>query len=74
MPLLSLDQVTLRYAVGGTAAVDIGSLAAAMVGWHTLIGVGEAAITGVVVGAAVQARPDLVFGARRLVRSEAMAA
>jgi cobalt/nickel transport system permease protein len=36
----------------------------AMLGWHTLIGVGEAVITGLVVGSVVAVRPDLVYGAR----------
>ena len=37
-----------------------------MLGWHTLIGLGEAAITGLVVSAVVAVRPDLVHGARRV--------
>ena len=35
-----------------------------MVGWHTVIGIGEALITGLVVGSVVAVRPDLVYGAR----------
>ncbi|WP_344711196.1 energy-coupling factor ABC transporter permease [Aeromicrobium flavum] len=62
------------YAVGGTASVDLGSVTAAMVGWHALIGLGEAVISFVAVAAVVRSRPDLVFGARSLVRSEAVAA
>ena len=54
------------YAVGGTVDVPIASLAAAMVGWHVLIGAGEALITGAVVGAVVATRPDLVHAARHL--------
>ena len=54
------------FAVGGTAPVDLGALLAAMLGWHLVIGVGEAVITGLVVAAVVAARPDLVFGARPL--------
>ena len=38
----------------------------AMVGWHLLIGIGEAAVTGLVVSAVLVARPDLVHGARHL--------
>jgi ABC-type Co2+ transport system permease subunit len=38
--------------------------ATAMVGWHTVIGVGEALITGIVVSAVLAVRPDLVYGAR----------
>ena len=52
------------YAVGGTAPIPLDTLAAAMLGWHTLIGVGEAVITGLVVGSVVAVRPDLVYGAR----------
>ena len=52
------------FAVGGTAPVDLGAVLVAMLGWHTLIGVGEAAVTGLVVASVVAARPDLVHGAR----------
>jgi cobalt/nickel transport system permease protein len=37
-----------------------------MVGVHTLIGLGEAAITFVAVGGILTVRPDLVYGARRV--------
>ena len=52
---------TLLFAVGGTAPVDTGTVLAAMVGWHTLIGIGEAVITGLVVASVVAVRPDLVL-------------
>jgi cobalt/nickel transport system permease protein len=54
------------FAVGGQAPVDLGTVLAAMLTWHLVIGVGEAAITAVVVAAVVAARPDLVYGARPL--------
>ena len=54
------------YAVGGQADIPLGALASAMVGWHVLIGVGEAVITGLAVGSIVAVRPDLVRGARRV--------
>jgi cobalt/nickel transport system permease protein len=57
------------YAVGGTAPVPLDGLAAAMLGWHTLIGTGEAVITGLVVASVVAVRPDLVRGARPVLRS-----
>jgi cobalt/nickel transport system permease protein len=57
---------TLIYAVGGTTDVSIGKVATAMVGVHVLIGIGEAAITALTVGAVVAVRPDLVYGARGL--------
>ncbi|MEW2526208.1 energy-coupling factor ABC transporter permease [Streptomyces sp. NPDC047071] len=57
---------TLIYAVGGTTDVPIGKVATAMIGVHVLIGVGEAAITALTVGAVIAVRPDLVYGARGL--------
>ncbi|MEU6348094.1 energy-coupling factor ABC transporter permease [Streptomyces sp. NPDC047072] len=57
---------TLIYALGGTTDVSIGKVATAMIGVHVLIGVGEAAITALTVGAVVAVRPDLVYGARGL--------
>lgn len=54
------------YAVGGAAPIDLSSLATAMLGWHSLIGLGEAAITFLAVGAITATRPDLVHGARAL--------
>lgn len=58
---------TLLFAVGGTAPVEIGDVLTAMLGWHTLIGLGEAAVTGLVVASVVATRPDLVRGARPVV-------
>jgi cobalt/nickel transport system permease protein len=55
------------FAIGGNAPVDLGAVVTAMLGWHTVIGVGEAAITGLVVASVVAARPDLVHGARPLI-------
>ncbi|WP_329547148.1 energy-coupling factor ABC transporter permease [Streptomyces sp. NBC_01356] len=57
---------TLLYALGGTTDVSIDKVATAMVGVHILIGLGEAAITALTVGAVVAVRPDLVYGARGL--------
>jgi cobalt/nickel transport system permease protein len=37
-----------------------------MIGVHTLIGIGEAVITALTVGAVMATRPDLVYGARDL--------
>jgi cobalt/nickel transport system permease protein len=41
-----------------------------MVGWHVLIGIGEALITAVVVSSVLAARPDLVYGARGVLTSQ----
>ncbi|MBT2438800.1 energy-coupling factor ABC transporter permease [Streptomyces sp. ISL-36] len=57
---------TLFYAIGGTTDVPLGKVLTAMVGVHTLIGIGEAVITMLTVGAVVAVRPDLVHGARGL--------
>ncbi|WP_331445417.1 energy-coupling factor ABC transporter permease [Streptomyces xanthochromogenes] len=57
---------TAIYALGGTTDVPIGKVLTAMVGVHLLIGIGEAAITALTVGAVLAVRPDLVHGARGL--------
>ena len=54
------------FAVGGNVPVDLGAVVTAMLGWHTIIGDGEAVVTGLVVASVVAARPDLVHGARPL--------
>ncbi|MEG3627216.1 energy-coupling factor ABC transporter permease [Streptomyces poriticola] len=59
---------TLLYWIGGTTDIAIGKVTTAMVGVHILIGIGEAAITALTVGAVVAVRPDLVYGARGLTR------
>jgi len=55
------------FAIGGQAPVDLGAVATAMLGWHTVIGIGEAVVTGLVVGSVVASRPDLVHGAAPLI-------
>ncbi|MFJ5266217.1 energy-coupling factor ABC transporter permease [Streptomyces sp. NPDC088387] len=59
---------TALYAVGGTTDVSLAKVTTAMVGVHILIGIGEAAITALTVGAVIAVRPDLVYGARDLRR------
>ncbi|MFH9423709.1 energy-coupling factor ABC transporter permease [Streptomyces sp. NPDC017529] len=56
------------YALGGSTDVPLGAVLAAMTGVHALIGLGEAAITALTVGAVLAVRPDLVYGARGLAR------
>lgn len=65
VPVAALFFVFL-YSVGGTADLSLASLATAMVGVHVLVGIGEAAITFLAVGSIVAVRPDLVYGARRV--------
>ncbi len=54
------------FAVGGQAPVSLGAVLTTMVGWHVVIGLGEALITALVVSSVVATRPDLVRGARPL--------
>ena len=65
VPVASMVFVGL-YAVGGTADISLTALATAMLGVHVLIGIGEAAITFLAVGSILAVRPDLVYGARRV--------
>ena len=56
----------VEYAVGGTGGASVGTVVAAMVGVHTLIGIGEGIITALTVGVVLGVRPDLVHGAADL--------
>jgi cobalt/nickel transport system permease protein len=55
-----------EYAVGGNGGAPLGTVFAAMVGVHTLIGIGEGVITALTVGVVLGVRPDLVYGAADL--------
>ena len=55
---------SVLFAIGGNVDVPFSTVATAMVGVHTLIGIGEAVITGLAVLSIVSVRPDLVHGAR----------
>lgn len=57
---------TALYVVGGAVEIPLPALAASMIGWHVLIGLGEAAITALTIGSVLAVRPDLVYGARPL--------
>ncbi len=63
VPIAALSFVGL-YALGGTADISLTKVATAMIGVHVLIGIGEAFITSLTVGAVVAVRPDLVRGVR----------
>lgn len=65
VPVAALVFVLL-FEIGGEASLSLGALTASMLGWHTLIGIGEAVITGLTVSAVVAVRPDLVYAARGL--------
>jgi cobalamin biosynthesis protein CbiM len=51
-----------QYEIGGTATYSVSTVLAGLVGTHLLIGIGEAIITTLAVGAVIASRPDLVYG------------
>ncbi len=63
---------TLLFAVGGTAPVAVDTVLTAMLAWHSVIGLGEALITGLVVASVTAVRPDLVYGARPALRERSL--
>lgn len=64
--VLAASAFVLEYALGGSGGVPVGTVFAAMVGVHTLIGIGEGIITALTVGVVLGVRPDLVYGASDL--------
>ena len=70
--VLSSLAFTLEYAIGGAGGASVATVAAAMAGTHTLIGVGEGLLTALVVSSVLATRPDLVWGARHLPLSPAI--
>lgn len=61
----------LQFAVGSNIDnLSMSAVLTAMLGVHALIGLGEAAITFLTVGLVMRSRPDLVHGARGVLRSE----
>jgi cobalt/nickel transport system permease protein len=64
--VLAASAFVLEYALGGTGGASVGTVLAAMVGVHTLIGIGEGVITALTVGVVLGVRPDLVDGASDL--------
>ena len=63
---------TFLFTIGGTAPIETSKLLAAMLSWHTVIGVGEAVITLLVVGTVAATRPDLVYGAHPLLEARVL--
>jgi len=61
--MLAALAFSLQYAIGGEGGADPATVTGAMVGVHALIGLGEGIITGLVVGAVLRTRRDLVHGA-----------
>lgn len=67
--VLAAVMFTVEYAIGGNGAASIGTVAIAMIGVHVVIGIGEAIISTLTVGAVLASRPDLVYGVAHLPRS-----
>ena len=64
--VLAASAFVVEYALGGTGGAPVSTVLAAMVGVHTLIGIGEGVITALTVGVVLGVRPDLVYGAADL--------
>ncbi|PIE32102.1 MAG: cobalt ABC transporter permease [Ilumatobacter coccineus] len=64
--VLSSVAFSIEWLFGASAPVPFDDVFGAMVGVHTLIGIGEGLISAAAVGAVLAARPDLVAGARGL--------
>jgi cobalt/nickel transport system permease protein len=67
--VLSAMAFSIQWLFGASAAVPFDRVFTAMVGVHTVIGIGEALITAGVVASVLAIRPDLVRGADGLDRS-----
>ena len=65
-PPLAALMFTLEYALGGNGAASVGTVAAAMIGVHVVIGIGEGVITAMAIASVLAVRPDLVWGAADL--------
>jgi cobalamin biosynthesis protein CbiM len=65
VPLSALGFV-FEYAIGGSGIIDLDKVLGAMLSVHLLIGIGEAVITALTIGAVLATRSDLVFGASQL--------
>lgn len=68
--VLSAAAFSIQWLFGAAAPVPFDTVFGAMVGVHLLIGIGEAVISALAVSAVLSARPDLVYGARDLDRSQ----
>jgi len=68
--VLAAMAFSIEWLFGATAPVSFAQVFGAMVGVHLLIGIGEGVLSGLAVAAVLASRPDLVYGARDLDRSE----
>lgn len=63
--LASAGAFVFEYSLGGNATYSIASVLISVMSVHVLIGIGEAIITGLTIGAILSTRADLVYGARK---------
>ena len=68
--VMSSVAFSIEWLFGATAPVAFDDVFGAMVGVHSLIGIGEGFISALAVGAVLASRPDLVFGAADLDRAQ----
>jgi ABC-type Co2+ transport system permease subunit len=59
---LAATAFAIQYALGGEGTFASSTVFTAMFSTHILIGIGEATITALTVGAILKTRPDLVYG------------
>jgi cobalt/nickel transport system permease protein len=64
--VMSAASFVVEFGLGGTAPVSLQAVLGAMVGVHTLIGIGEGLITAATISLVLGVRPDLVHGAAHL--------
>lgn len=68
--VMAATAFSIEWLFGATAPVAFDDVMFAMVGVHVFIGIGEAVITALAVGAVLASRPDLIYGARDLGREQ----
>lgn len=68
--VLSAMAFSIEWLFGATAPISFTEVFGAMVGVHVLIGIGEGVLSAMTVGAVLASRPDLVYGAQDLERSQ----
>lgn len=68
--VMSAVAFSIEWLFGASAPVPFDEVFAAMVGVHTVIGIGEGVISALAVAAVLSTRPDLVFGASDLDRAQ----
>ena len=56
----------VQYAIGGSGIIELDKVLGAMLSVHILIGIGEAVISALTIGAVLATRSDLVYGATQL--------